>query len=190
MHPCAAPAPPEQVLAGAQRRHRGASHPTAGHRSPHEDRQLTFPSAGCKAERQKHAVLPARQPTSSGCLLGITELLLYPRRFARSCWQDLCRRDSRAGRCAWLGSGSNTAQAHELVFQGGFPTGRKKYTDFPLLQPRIGVVTGAKLLSFTAKSEFEVYRQEFLKGSVYFEKSHWLLIGFGHLRKNKSARWH
>lgn len=114
-----------------------------------------------------------------GCLLGITELLLYPHCFAGGLFTRYVWRVSRARQLVQLSWGSSVARAHHCLFSHW----KKKRSGSPLLQPQIGVVTGAKLLSFTAKSRLEDHRQECSKQPVYFEKTHWLSVGFRHLRK-------
>lgn len=93
------------------------------------------------------------EPLRWGCLQG-------------SSW---ARRDS-------VPSSAPAAAQHEHAadcFPGRrFPAGRKKCSDFPSPQLQKGLDTRAKLLSFTVSSRFEIHRQEFFMGSVYFEKLH------------------
>lgn len=83
--------------------------------TPQRATRPPFLNTSCKAERQKHGVPPARQPTSSWHLLGITEQLLYPRRFAGGCLQGLSWRESRARRRAQLSAGSNAVGARRCL---------------------------------------------------------------------------
>lgn len=112
--------------------------------------------SSCKGRRQRQAGTPASfigtPPANNRTALVSAPL----------CWACLrgwswARRDS-------VPSSAPAAAQHEhapIVYRDGFPAGRKKCSDFPSPQLQKGLVTRAKLLSFTVSSRLKFMGRNF-----------------------------